>query len=286
MLGKTIARYVDLEDVTFEGGMAIGDLKDCAVSGFVQAQIADKALKTIIHGMLGLPFLERYDIDLDRVRSEQRVKDAGAAAAAASSSISRIGAIHSPGIALPGIILGIPMHVKSSTKTLPIVGVIDTGSMFSVLNWQCAKQLGLAQGPKDQKLERATKVAGASKSGVVEMPLVNIQLNICHATGQIACKAAGLTKEEFDQKGVGNGWSLDFKNAGLQACVDFGRVNAAIGDAIQFELLRDSAVGEFTGPAALIGQDVLSQAPRLTMSIKDRQLWVDAPGRIVHTKAM
>jgi len=286
MLGKKIARTVDLEAVSFDGGMPIGDLRGCTVSGFVQAQIADKALKTVIHGMLGLPFLERYDIDLDRVRSEQRFKDAGSAATAASTGISRIGAIHSPGIALPGIIVGIPMHAKSSSKTLPLVGIIDTGSMFSTLNWQAAKQLGLAKGPKDAKLERATKVAGATKTGVAEMPLVNIQLNICHATGEIACKAAGLTKEEFDAKGVGNGWSLDFKNAGLQTCVDFGRVNAAIGDAIQFELLRDSAVGEFTGPAALIGQDILSQAPRLTLSVKDRQLWLDAPGRIVHTMAM
>mmetsp|Transcript_94231 Transcript_94231/g.236483 ORF Transcript_94231/g.236483 Transcript_94231/m.236483 type:complete len:517 (+) Transcript_94231:90-1640(+) len=286
MLGLKIERTIELEDVSFDGGMHIGTLSDCTVSGFVQAQIADKALRTVIHGMLGLPFLERYDIDLDRVRSEQRIKEAGAAAKAASSGISRIGAIHSPGIALPGIIIGIPMFAKSSSKMVPLVGIIDTGSMFSVVNWAAAKQLGLAKGPKDSKLERATKVAGATKTGVVEMPLVNIQLNICHATGDIACKAAGLSKEEFDAKGTGNGWHLDFKNAGLQTCVDFGRVNAAIGDSIQFDLLRDSAVGDFTGPAALIGQDVLSQAPRLTLSVKDRQLWLDAPGRIIHTTAM
>merc|ERR1712107_248409 len=68
--------------------------------------------------------------------------------------------IHSPGIALPGIIIGIPMFAKSSSKMVPLVGIIDTGSMFSVVNWAAAKQLGLAKGPKDSKLERATKVEG------------------------------------------------------------------------------------------------------------------------------
>ena len=137
MLGKKIARTVDLEEVAFEGGMRIGNLAECTVSGFVQAHIADKALKTTIDGMLGLGFLERYDIDLDRVRSDQHIKDAGAAAVAAPPSISRIGAIYAPGIALPGVIIGIPMHVTSGSKVLPLTEAAESavleGSLEAML---------------------------------------------------------------------------------------------------------------------------------------------------------
>ena len=58
-------------------------------------------------------------------------------------------------------------------------------------------------------------------------------------------------------------------------------MNAAVGDAIQFEMLSDSAVGQFIGGAMLIGQDILAQSPKLTLSAQDRQMWLDPPSRIV-----
>mmetsp|Transcript_48023 Transcript_48023/g.153577 ORF Transcript_48023/g.153577 Transcript_48023/m.153577 type:complete len:286 (+) Transcript_48023:784-1641(+) len=280
MLGHKIGTSLDLEDVRFDGGHPIGTLRAVPVTGFVQAQIASRSLHSVIHGMLGRKFLERFDFDLDRVRSIQHFKEAGRASGSGKQGV-RIAQHHFPSMSLPGGLIGVPMHLQAFGKTLSAVGIIDTGSMFSTINWQAAKELGMPTDPSDSAFDHCTKVAGATISGVAEMPLTSIKVKICSSTGDPACKAAGVSKEEFEALGKGNGWDFDYKAAGLKPAVEFGRVNAAIGDAIQFEMLRDSAVGAFQGAAVLLGQDVLSQAPRFTFSAKDKQLWLDLPSRVV-----
>lgn len=277
LLGLPIRRTVSLEDVSFEGGHAVGTLQDCTVVSFVQAQIAEKALGAVLHGMLGLPFLARFDLDLDRVRGEQRFKTAGALAGAQA----KIPGVHLPGVNLPGGLIGVPVQARLKKKgpAQAVLGIVDTGSMFSVISWQAAKDLGIADGPEDPALRNATKVAGATKEGVVEMPLVNVKVSICSTPPDVRCALADFSKEDFEATGQGKGWYLNLKDA--KPCVEFGRVNAAIGDATQFEFLSDSAVGSFSGGAMLIGQDVLAQAPRLALCAKGAEAWLDPPGRLV-----
>uniref|UniRef100_A0A7S1R2B3 Peptidase A2 domain-containing protein n=1 Tax=Alexandrium catenella TaxID=2925 RepID=A0A7S1R2B3_ALECA len=281
MLGMPIKRTVDLTDVRLEGGHALGTLEGCTVSGFVQAQIAEKALHTRLHGILGLPFLSRFDIQFDRLRQEQRFKEPGVVAKAEGKPPCPI---HLHGTQLPGGLLGVPVQVRGKRKgaaaTNVVLGLVDTGSMFSVISWQAAKDLGIAEGPGDAAFGNSTKVAGPTKDGVAEMPLVNVKVSICTSPAGVGCRLGGLTKEELAE-GRGQGWRLDFAGKDCKPCAEFGRINAAIGDAIQFELLRDSAVGEFIGGAVLIGQDVLAQAPKLVLSAKDRQVWLDAPSRVI-----
>lgn len=285
LVGRKIARTVDLDGVFFEGGKEIGSLKNVPVTGFVQAQIAEKALGTKLDGMLGLPFLSRFDLDLDRLRREQRFKEAGAAAKvnATAKPPARIGSVHISSIQLPGSLIGIPMQVEvKSGKTAYVLGVIDTASMFSVVNYEAAEALGLAADPDDESYEKSTKVAGATKDGVVEMPLVNVKVRAVKSSEEIGCRLMAVSKEEFDKTGKGAGWSLGLsEDADLTPCAEFGRVNVAMGNAIQFEMLKDSAVGEFRGAGMLVGQDILAQLPKLTVSAKDRQLWMDPPTRII-----
>mmetsp|Transcript_56544 Transcript_56544/g.175771 ORF Transcript_56544/g.175771 Transcript_56544/m.175771 type:complete len:527 (+) Transcript_56544:61-1641(+) len=283
-LGLPIKRSVDLPDVHFEGGHALGTLKECTVTGFVQAKIAEKALGTVLHGMLGLPFLQRYDLELDRLRQEQRFKQPGAAAEAAGQEAARPGTIHLPSLQLPGGLLGVAVQVRGKKKgaaaASPVLGILDTSSMFSVISWKAAKDLGIADGPNDPALRNCTKVAGATKDGVAEMPLVNVKVNICNSPGAVGCRMQGVTQEALSE-GKGQGWKLDLDGKDIKPCAEFGRVNAAIGDAIQFDMLRDSAVGDFNGGAVLLGQDVLAQAPRLVLAAKDRQVWLTPPSRVV-----
>merc|ERR1719401_2867770 len=102
---------------------------------------------------------------------------------------------------------------------------------------------------------------------------------MCNTPPGLGCRLKDPSKEDFEATGRGKGWQLDLK--GTKPCVEFGRVNAAIGDAMQFEFLSDSAVGSFNGGAILIGQDVLAQAPKLTLSAKGAEAWLDPPGRLV-----
>mmetsp|Transcript_109222 Transcript_109222/g.308050 ORF Transcript_109222/g.308050 Transcript_109222/m.308050 type:complete len:513 (-) Transcript_109222:92-1630(-) len=286
MLGMPIKRTVDLKDVSFEGGHQIGTFKECMVTSFVQAQMAEKALGTTLHGVLGLPFLQNFDLDLDRIRTEQRFKHQGAAAKAAGEDCGLgAGVRRVPCVTLPGGLLGTPLQLRSKQAvTANVIGIVDTGSMFSTMSWQAAKELGLADGIADSKLKGATKVAGATKDGVVKMPLVPVKASICNAEGEFACHVPGISSEEFQETGKGKGWTLDLKN--LRPGVDFGRVNVAIGDAIPFEMLKDSAVGDYNGGAFLIGQDILAQAPRLILDAKDRKIWLEPPARIVDATPM
>lgn len=284
LLGLQIRRRVTLENMRFEGGAAIGSFEGVSVSNFVQAQLSEKALGVTIHGMLGLPFLVRYDMDLDRVRNTQRFKEAGSVAAAkgkADRNNASGAGLNLSGIELPRGLVGIPVMVRPLRKQAkPFLGVIDTSSMFSVLSWQAARELGIATA----SLNDAVKVVGASKDGPVEMPLVNVKINLCGTPEGLRLTVdGGLTKEEFEQSGKANGWSIKLDVAELKPNVEFGRVNAAIGDAIQFQCLADSTVGEFNGGVILIGQDILAQARRLTVSARDQRVWIDPPGRLVDT---
>lgn len=278
-LDQKDSHTVDIPDAKFEGGQAVGELKDVKVTNFSQAQLAKQALRTTIHGMFGVPFLQKYDLDLDRESNLQRLMRPGSLAAAASGGR---GAIHCPGIPLPGSLVGIPVVVRAPTKkSMVMLGIISTGSMFSVMNWKAAEELQIASGPDDPVFEYAFKVAGATKKGVGQMPIVGLKISFCPDGDKVGCRTAGISKEEFESTGKGKGWQTDFKRISGKPCAEFGRVNAGLGDALEFEYLGDSAVGGFKGPAVMIGQDVLAQASRLSISVSDRQLWLDPPGEIV-----
>lgn len=283
-LGLPISRAVDLEDVRFDGGGAIGSIRGCQVSSFMQLATAQTLSGATVHGMVGLPFLERYDLDLDRARGEQRLKKAGAVAVAAQAACrgpqANAGAVPLPCLALPGSLLGLPVQVRYKQKTLPLLGVIDTSSMYSVINWQAARDLGIASGPTDAKLGGATKVVGLTPDGTAEMPIVNVKISLFATPEGLGCKLGSISKHEFEAAGKGNGWDIELKAKDLKGGVECGRVNAAVGDAIQLQLLADAAVGPFTGGAVLVGQDILAQLQRCTISARDKRLWVDGPARI------
>jgi len=285
MLKMPITRTVDLTSVSFKGGQSIGDIKGCQVDSFLQAQIAHKALKVTLHGMLGLPFLQKYDFVFDRVRKEQHFKEANALLEAAKMGGYRLGVTHLSGISLPAGLLGLPVKMLSKQGTWKaFLGLVDTSSMFSTISWQTAIDLGLASGEEDPAFQNAFKVAGASRTGVVEMPLVNVKMHLCSAPEgggfKIKVNSDGVTKEDIEAGGVGKGWDASVDAESLNPCVEFGAVNVAIGDALAFAMLGDSAVGSFNG-GVLIGQDVLAQVPRLCLSFSANQVWLDPPGRIV-----
>mmetsp|Transcript_90863 Transcript_90863/g.236724 ORF Transcript_90863/g.236724 Transcript_90863/m.236724 type:complete len:519 (+) Transcript_90863:81-1637(+) len=283
-LGLPISREVVLKDVRFEGGGLIGNISGCQVANFMQQATAQTLSGAAVHGMVGLPFLERYDLDLDRARGEQRLKKAGAVAVTAQTTCrspqAKVGAVSLPCLALPGNLLGLPVQVRHKQKSLPLLGIIDTSSMYSVINWQAARELGIASGPADAKLGNAAKVVGLTADGTAEMPIVNVKISMFATPEGLGCKLGGISKEEFEAAGKGNGWGIELKAKDLKGGVECGRVNAAVGDALQLQLLADAAVGHFNGGAVLIGQDVLAQLPRCTISAKDKRLWADSPARI------
>jgi len=269
---------VTLKGMRFLGtGSSIGDLADVGVIDFPMAQLAEQ-MGIEVHGILGQPFFSKYDFDLDRYKGRLEFYGPGEAAKGGFSTNVKF----LPGIALPSGNFGVAVQggivgdQDPPEKPFSFVGMLDTSAPHSLLNWKAAEALGFT-GPSDPRLVAATKVLGAGADGrPVEMPVALVRLSLCGAPEGVKAMMADVSKDEWDSKG-GNGWY--FQNlrdgvGGLRGCLDFGAVNVAIGDALGLSVMHDSQIGPFTGAAAIIGQDLLFQADRVVLNLKDSQLWL------------
>lgn len=268
---------VDVKGIRFLGtGARIDDLKDCEVLDFPQSQLLAQ-LGVEVHGILGQPFFELYDWDLDRYRQRAQLYAPGLASSQGFYSTVK----HLPGIALPSGNLGMVLQSsivddEGNQKDVSFIGLVDTGAAHTVLNWEAAKLLGYT-GPTDPSLYSATKVLGASETGEAEeMPVVLMRLSLCGIPEGVKPMLLSLTQEEFKADG-GKGWYFEEETLrGGDGCLACGAVNVAIGNPLGLSVLRDSMIGPFKGAGAIIGQDLLFQAERVVINMKDKQLWVEA----------
>eukprot|EP00930_Biecheleria_cincta_P070766 TRINITY_DN58378_c0_g1_i1.p1 TRINITY_DN58378_c0_g1~~TRINITY_DN58378_c0_g1_i1.p1 ORF type:complete len:550 (-),score=130.05 TRINITY_DN58378_c0_g1_i1:153-1748(-) len=277
----TAASRVTLKKVQFLGtGASIGDLEDCSVMDFPQAQLAAQ-LGIEVHGMLGQPFFSSYDIDLDRYRGRLELYEPGQAASQGFYSTVK----HLPGLAMGSGNLGIAIKGDIVGDQEPLdspkqsfIGLLDTSAAFTTINWEAAKLLGFA-GPTDPRLMAATKVLGAGPDGqAVEMPVALVRLSLCAVPEGVKPMLAQVSKEKWESSG-GKGWYFERLDGG-DTSVELGAVNVAIGDSLSLRVLDDTKIGPFTGAAAVVGQDLLFQADRLILNLKDSQLWLQPPGEL------
>lgn len=271
------AGTVNLEGVKFltTGGF-LGDLKGVEVMDFPQAELCSQ-LGVEVHGMLGQPFFSEFDLDLDRYRGAAQLYAPGTAAAQGFYSTVK----HLPGIALPSGNMGVVVKGKpvvegeEEIKQEGFVGIVDSSAPHTTLNWEAAKQLGFS-GPTDPRLAVATKVLGAGPQGTpIEMPVVLVKLSLCSAPEGVRPMMSSVSKEQWESSG-GKGWYFADLSGGTNS-INFGAVNVAIGDTLSLSVLRDSKIGPFTGAAAIIGQDLLFQAQRIVLNMRDKQMWME-PG--------
>lgn len=274
------ANRMDLEGVRLWGsGAAIDDIKDVEVLEFPQAQLLGQ-LGVEVHGVLGKPFFEQYDMDLDRYGQRAQFYSPGQAAAQGFYSTVR----HLPGIALPSGNLGIVLTGHAVDDDLDdrkasFVGLVDSSAAHTVINWEAAKLLGYS-GPTDPKLMAATKVLGAGKTGQAEeMPVVMAKFTVSGKPEILKPMMLSVDQEEFKASG-GKGWYFEEKTlAGGPGSLELGAINVAIGDVLGLSVMTDSMIGPFTGAAAIIGQDLLFQAQRVVINLGEKSLWLE-PGDI------
>lgn len=282
----TQANNLDLEGVRFLGtGASIDDIKGCEVLDFPQAILAAQ-LGVEVHGVLGQPFFEQYDMDLDRYRQRAQFYAPGQAASQGFYSTVR----HLPGIALPSGSLGVVLRGAAESeegepREVAFVGLVDSGAAHTVMNWEAAKLLGYS-GPTDPRLMQATKVLGAGETGKAEeMPVVLAKFSMCGVPDMVKPMMLNVDQEAF-KSGGGKGWYFEEKTLhGGTGKMELGAVNVAIGDVLGLTVLRDSMIGPFKGAAAIVGQDLLFQAQRLVVNLRDKQFWLE-PGDVKDAPAM
>ncbi|CAE8593162.1 unnamed protein product, partial [Polarella glacialis] len=228
---------------------SIGDLVGCQVVDTPQAQLAEQ-LGVEVHGILGQPFFEQFDVDIDRYRGRAELYAPGEVASQGFNTNVK----HIPGIALPFGNLGVAIKgriVGGEASNEAMVGLIDSSAAHTVINWEAAKALGFS-GPNDPRCLGAAKVLGAGQNGQAEeMPVVYVKLSVCGAPEGVRSKMHGVSKEKWDAKG-GEGWYFEDLSGG-PGCVDFGAVNVAIGNVLTLAVLDDSKIGPFKGPAVIVG---------------------------------
>jgi len=177
-----------------------------------------------IDGMLGMEFFERFTMEVDASALRLYEADCGEKIAVANDMVTLTTA------PLPARLLGVHLGLPGSDQC--VCGVIDTGASFTVLNWAAAKMLlNLAEEDAQQMLSSSGGVSSVDAKGrELLMPTV--------ADLSLQLRGAGRAPRRT--------W-------------DAAPVEVAIGDVASFEQI----FGQVVKPCALIGQDLLTQAPML-----------------------
>lgn len=191
-----------------------------------------------IEGMLGLEVLSQFDIDLDFKAGRIRLYKPGTAAAEVARPA---GLVEIPAVVINDTgILGIRLTTSKSKQ--PVLGFIDCGSTFSAINWKGATVLGLPPSKDDPAYKRGPTIVAV---GVDGRP---IQL----ATLKQSLSFVGGAKQ--DSQGRLNGFQSP-----PNSWKAWDPIYLAVGDLPVFPDLLGDGVHQYTGPAALIGLDILTQ---------------------------
>eukprot|EP00931_Biecheleriopsis_adriatica_P003596 TRINITY_DN105395_c0_g1_i1.p1 TRINITY_DN105395_c0_g1~~TRINITY_DN105395_c0_g1_i1.p1 ORF type:complete len:442 (+),score=75.97 TRINITY_DN105395_c0_g1_i1:25-1350(+) len=235
-------------------------LSGVVVDDFPQLKIG-KEIGISLDGMLGQGFMQRCDLELDCETSTVR--------AWPPASLSQ-----DPGwrlleaLGMPGHLQGLLLSVPGCME--PVVGLVDSGASHTVVNKKAAYVLSLHMDEKAQ----GRKVRGIGlDNSVIEMPLIRL------ANATLAGARHVTISPHRPGAGVGlRSWR--FRNTGavtpgVKIARFPGEVEVAIGDIGFFQELlsqEQDSIGDFDGPVALIGQDLLTQLP-MRYSAATGRIW-------------
>ena len=231
-MGETIRQKVVIKNPSL-GPVVIPELD--AVVTDLQAT----GLPPVVGGLLGLDFLQRFEVEFDFDKE--------------------IISFHPKGSAITGVcdvsdLIKIPLKthptgLQSAPISLnncePIDAIIDMGSLFSVINWKASEKAGVTKDSPD-----------LDSSGVMSNDVTGAQM--------------GLAIGKFDLKVLGEGGNSD---GSLSHDLESTYKGAAyVGDLPAFETL-----GEKNEPFATIGMDVIGRK-RLVLDMYNHRMYL-SPGK-------
>eukprot|EP00854_Cymbomonas_tetramitiformis_P020141 gene20141-24109_t len=194
-----------------------------------------------VEGMLGMEVLSLFDVDFDFPAGRLRLWAPGTAARKAIQG----GLVEVPAAVLNETgLLGIRLtSAQQLAGSQPIVGIIDCGSSFSVVNWAGAELLGLPPKGDRAAYSNSPTILGIGVDGRPQpLPTKEVRLTF---SGQVLPKASTGGKLRFAPP--------------PEFWQPWDPVQMAVGDLPAFSKLLGDGRSAFKGPAALIGLDVLAQ---------------------------
>jgi len=186
-----------------------------------------------VEGMLGMEMLQLFDADFDFPKEKLRLWTPGTALSA-NKGLAQIPAavLNESGL------IGIRIISTSQALAQPMIGIIDCGSSFTIMNWEAANIIGL---PRDEKFYRdSPSILGVGVDGRPQkMPTTKIQFTFCgdpYSSGDV----------------------LKFSPP-PPYWKPWDPVTVGIGDLPVFADLLGDGKTPYKGPAVLVGLDILSQ---------------------------
>ena len=136
-----------------------------------------------ISGMLGMEMLSAFDVDLDFPSGKVRFWEPGTAV----NEARRQGMVDIPITVInDSLLLGTRITGKGDTKKTgsthgkqPFLGIIDTGSPFSAINWKAAKLLGLPPRKSLQYLKPPAIMAVGIDNKPLYVPTAKVEFTFC-----------------------------------------------------------------------------------------------------------
>lgn len=232
------------------------------VDNFPQLSIAGE-VGVALQDMLGQGFMDQYDLELDARTERLRAWPRASLPVTPSDGDWR----QLEALGMPGRLQGLLMTVPGCLE--PIVGLVDTGASHTVLNRQAAYVLGLRV---DAAAERKVRGIGLDNS-VLEMPLLSLA-NITLSSARhvsIAPHEPGGGANPVEGR---RSWRFRARIKGPIATFPEA-VDVGVGDIGLFQELLSQpqeTIGDFDGPVALLGQDLMTQMP-LRYSAARGTLW-------------
>ena len=189
-----------------------------------------------IEGMLGLEMLSQYDVDLDFPAGRVRLYEPGTARKTIGSKLVEIPAVVINDTGVLGI------RLTTGDKQQPVLAILDCGSTFSAVNWKATAFLGLPTSPNDAAYQKGPRLLAVGIDGrPIQLPTISQSLTFA---GEARTDAQGQLKGFELPPAPWKPWKP---------------VLLAVGDLPIFpELLGDGRT-PYTGPAALVGLDLLGQ---------------------------
>ena len=248
----SLQTLVELDDVELCCGKFASDESLFPLKGPLHAIVTDFPQQHMdpshdpVEGMLGMEVLERFDVDLDFPAGRLRLWKPGTVRAVAKKAgMTNIEAVVVNETRLLGFRVVSANAQKGSSgdiTTQPFLAVVDCGASFSVVNWKAASLLGLPP-QSDGVYKKVPMVQGLGVDGRPHLlPTTNIGVSFCGSAIQ--------TKEDKS--------TMSFE-APPPTWKPWNAAPMAIGDLPVFSQLLGDGRTSYTGPAGIIGLDILSQ---------------------------
>ena len=176
--GATYGKLIELQGASLCSGKFPRSKSNEIKLPDLNAVVADFPMEHIdpahdpVEGMLGMEFLDLFDTEFDYPNRKIRFWEPG--------TLDKRGLIKIPASVInESGLIGMRVLAEGQKVQQPVIGIIDCGSAFSIINWEAAKIMGLPS-RNDKSYDSSGSILGVGLDGnPQQMPLKEVCISFC-----------------------------------------------------------------------------------------------------------